>query len=77
MRPAQGLKASAVSEPLLSVEHLVKNFPVRGGFLGREVATVHAVADVSFELGRGEFQARLAVSHQGLLWRALRSIRPD
>ena len=41
-------------EPLLSVAHLVKNFPVRGGLLGREVATVHAVDDVSFELARGE-----------------------
>ena len=43
-----------VSEPLLSVRHLVKHFPVRGGLFGREVATVHAVADVSFELARGE-----------------------
>jgi oligopeptide transport system ATP-binding protein len=43
-----------VSEPLLSVRHLVKNFPVTGGLLGREVATVHAVDDVSFELARGE-----------------------
>jgi len=43
-----------VAEPLLSVKHLVKNFPVRGGLLGREVATVHAVDDVSFELARGE-----------------------
>ena len=43
-----------MAEPLLSVKHLVKNFPVRGGLLGREVATVHAVDDVSFELARGE-----------------------
>jgi len=45
---------SAASQPLLSVRRLVKNFPVRGGLLGREVGTVHAVADVSFELARGE-----------------------
>jgi oligopeptide transport system ATP-binding protein len=43
-----------MAEPLLSVSHLVKNFPVTGGLLGREVATVHAVDDVSFELARGE-----------------------
>ena len=43
-----------MSEPLLSVRNLVKNFPVRGGLLGREVATVHAVNDVSFDLARGE-----------------------
>ena len=43
-----------MSEQLLSVKSLVKNFPVRGGLLGREVATVHAVSDVSFDLARGE-----------------------
>ena len=43
-----------MSEQLLSVKNLVKNFPVRGGLLGREVATVHAVNDVSFDLARGE-----------------------
>ena len=43
-----------MSEPLLSVRNLVKNFPVRGGLLGREIATVHAVNDVSFDLARGE-----------------------
>ena len=48
------MKVAAVPEPLLSVRNLVKNFPVRGGLLGREVATVHAVNDVSFDLARGE-----------------------
>jgi len=48
------VKVAAVPEPLLSVRNLVKNFPVRGGLLGREVATVHAVNDVSFDLARGE-----------------------
>ena len=41
-------------EPLLSVRQLVKNFPVKGGLLGGEVASVHAVDGVSFELARGE-----------------------
>jgi oligopeptide transport system ATP-binding protein len=48
------VKVVDVSEPLLTVKHLVKNFPVRGGLLGREIAKVHAVDDVSFDLARGE-----------------------
>ena len=42
-------------EPLLTVEGLTKYFPVRRGILlQREVARVHAVDDVSFELRAGE-----------------------
>jgi oligopeptide/dipeptide ABC transporter ATP-binding protein len=41
--------------PMLKVEHLVKEFPVRSNKLFRPVAgVVSAVADVSFELGEGE-----------------------
>ncbi|HEV3290117.1 MAG TPA: ABC transporter ATP-binding protein [Streptosporangiaceae bacterium] len=41
--------------PLLSIEHLVKDFPVtRGAVLQRRVGSVSAVADVSFGLRRGE-----------------------
>ena len=43
-----------MSEPLLRVNELVKNFPIRGGVLGREVDQVHAVDSVSFELAAGE-----------------------
>ena len=43
-----------MSEPLVHVKDLVKNFPVKGGFLGREAHKVHAVDGVSFELARGE-----------------------
>jgi peptide/nickel transport system ATP-binding protein len=40
---------------LLSVEHLVKNFPVtRGAVLQRRVGWVSAVADVNFSIRRGE-----------------------
>lgn len=41
-------------EVLLSVRNLVKRFPVKGGILGREVASVKAVSDVSFDIYRGE-----------------------
>ena len=43
-----------MSEPLLRVNELVKNFPVRGGMLAREVDQVHAVDGVSFEIAAGE-----------------------
>jgi oligopeptide/dipeptide ABC transporter ATP-binding protein len=40
--------------PILSVRHLVKHFPVRGGILRRTVGQVHAVDDVSFDVYPGE-----------------------
>jgi oligopeptide/dipeptide ABC transporter ATP-binding protein len=41
--------------PLLEVEHLVVYFPVKAGLLiGRTIANVHAVDDVSFRLMEGE-----------------------
>lgn len=39
---------------LLRVENLVKRFPIYGGILNREVASVKAVSDVSFEIKKGE-----------------------
>jgi oligopeptide/dipeptide ABC transporter ATP-binding protein len=42
--------AAPDAAPLLAVENLVKNFPVRGGVFGRTVAQVHAVDGVSFTL---------------------------
>ncbi len=39
-----------MAEPLLRVRNLKKYFPIRGGLLSREVARVHAVDDVSFEI---------------------------
>ena len=42
-------------EPILSVRHLVKEFPVQGrGVLRRVVAKVQAVSDVGFDLFPGE-----------------------
>src|SRR5580698_6298921 len=45
---------SQTSGPLLQVRDLVKNFPVRGGFLGGSGEMVHAVDGISFEIGAGE-----------------------
>jgi peptide/nickel transport system ATP-binding protein len=46
---------STVGEVMLSAEHLVKNFPVTSGaILQRRIGWVSAVADVSFEIRRGE-----------------------
>ncbi len=42
------------AQPLLLVEGLRKYFPVRGGLLNRQVATVQAVDDVSFAVRKGE-----------------------
>src|SRR5712692_4052502 len=42
------------TEPLLSVRHLKKYFPIRRGVLSRVAAYVKAVDDISFEINRGE-----------------------
>jgi oligopeptide transport system ATP-binding protein len=43
-----------MAEPLLRVKNLVKHFPIKGGLFSREVARVHAVDGVSFDINRGE-----------------------
>ena len=43
-----------MAEPLLKVRNLKKYFPIRGGLFSREVARVHAVDDVSFDVMPGE-----------------------
>ena len=44
-----------MNDPLLKVNGLVKHFPVRQGLLlQREVAAVHAVDGIDFEVARGE-----------------------
>ena len=42
------------AEPLLSVQHLKKYFPIRRGVFSRVAAHVRAVDDVSFEINKGE-----------------------
>src|SRR5262249_13034855 len=45
---------SANGNTLLSVRHLVKHFPVRGGLFYRAIGQVHAVDDISLDVKRGE-----------------------
>lgn len=45
---------SKPGEIILSVQNLVKRFPIKGGIFSREVANVKAVSDVSFDIRRGE-----------------------
>ena len=49
-----GRALAADQELLLEVRHLVKHFPVGGGFLGGHRGLVRAVDDVSFAIRRGE-----------------------
>lgn len=42
------------SDVLVSVQNLVKRFPIKGGVFQREVASVKAVSDVSFEIKKGD-----------------------
>jgi peptide/nickel transport system ATP-binding protein len=42
------------AQPLLTLEGLVKHFPIRGGLLGRVQAVVRAVDGVSFHVEKGE-----------------------
>jgi oligopeptide transport system ATP-binding protein len=43
-----------MSEPLLRVWNLTKEFPLKGGLFGRNAGSVHAVDGVDFNIGRGE-----------------------
>lgn len=43
-----------MSKPLIQVQNLVKTFPIKGGLFSREVASVKAVSDVTFDIFEGE-----------------------
>ncbi|HVI91354.1 MAG TPA: ABC transporter ATP-binding protein [Dongiaceae bacterium] len=48
-------QAQMDAQPLLSVRHLVKEFPIRSGIIvDRTIGHVKAVSDVSFDIARGE-----------------------
>ncbi len=54
-----------VDTPVLEVRKLVKRFPVRRGLFRRTVAQVHAVDDVSFDIGQGETLSLVGESGSG------------
>jgi oligopeptide/dipeptide ABC transporter ATP-binding protein len=43
-----------MNEPILVVDQLVKQFPIKGGFFNRTIGKVDAVSGVSFTVDRGE-----------------------
>jgi oligopeptide transport system ATP-binding protein len=54
-RPADR-EAAMMNEniPLVQVKNLVKHFPIYGGILYRQVASVHAIDDITFDISKGE-----------------------
>lgn len=46
--------AYSPNDGLIVVNNLVKRFPIKGGLLGREVASVQAIQGVSFSIKKGE-----------------------
>jgi oligopeptide/dipeptide ABC transporter ATP-binding protein len=63
------------AQPLLLVNNLRKHFPVRGGLLNLQVATVQAVDDVSFSLRKGETLGIVGESGCGKTMTALSLLR--
>jgi oligopeptide transport system ATP-binding protein len=54
MLPQAAQNAPTNGAPLLSVRDLVKHYPIRGGLLRRQVAKVHAVDGINFDVYPGE-----------------------
>jgi peptide/nickel transport system ATP-binding protein len=52
--PRRSSRADPGGEPILEIDHLVKEFPVTRGVLQRTVGTIKAVSDVSLSVVRGE-----------------------
>jgi oligopeptide/dipeptide ABC transporter ATP-binding protein len=66
------------SEPLVVVEGLKKHFPIYGGLLRRQIATVYALDGVDFEVRRGEVLSLVGESGCGktTLGRSLLQLTP-
>jgi peptide/nickel transport system ATP-binding protein len=67
-------------QPLLLVRHLQKHFKIHGGLLGGSGSRVHAVDDISFEIGKGETLGIVGESGCGKSTTArvlMRLIEPD
>jgi oligopeptide/dipeptide ABC transporter ATP-binding protein len=52
--PVEDTAARGLGPELLAGDALVKEFPIRRGFLRRQVGAIHAVSDVSFVVHEGE-----------------------
>ncbi len=67
-----------MTEPLLQVEHLCVEFPIRRGLLRREVARLRAVNDVNLEIRPGEVLGIVGESGCGktTLGRAMVGLNP-
>lgn len=66
--------------PLISVQGLVKHFPIRTGVLSRITGAVHAVNDISFSIDRGTTLSLVGESGSGKTTAGrclLRLIEPD
>lgn len=51
--------------PLVQASHVSVEFPVKGGFFGRQVGVVHAVTDVSLDIREGETLGLVGESGSG------------
>jgi peptide/nickel transport system ATP-binding protein len=51
---AVSLRNVAPDQELMRVEGLVKEFPIKGGFVRHKIGAIHAVSNVSFTLTKGE-----------------------
>ena len=60
---------------LLSVRNLEKRFAIKGGILSREVASVKAVAGVSFDIKKGETLGLVGESGSGKTTASLAILR--
>jgi oligopeptide transport system ATP-binding protein len=54
-----------MTEPLLRVKNLTKNFGIGGGLLAGKGETVHAVDNVSFDIAKGETLGLVGESGSG------------
>lgn len=55
----------ASQTPLLTVQNLVKRYPIHGGVFGRKTANIHAVEDVSFLVNEKETLSLVGESGSG------------